>query len=88
MPPSAAAPAVAVVMVSAIALGLEYYLQQDMPHGVPVPRELFVAATVPQSSQVNPPACRRPAACLGDEPRIWTVGSGSLKDPFHAIPGD
>jgi mannosyltransferase len=49
-----------------IAPGLEYYLQQDMPHGVPVPRELFVAATVPQSSQVNPQACAGP-------PRAWAT---------------
>jgi mannosyltransferase len=65
--------------------GLQYYLQRDMPHGVSVPRELFVAGTVPQSSQINPPGCRHPAACLGDEPRIWIVGSGGLKDPFQAI---
>jgi hypothetical protein len=28
---------------------------------------------------------RHPAACLGDEPRIWIVGSGRLKDPYRAI---
>ena len=65
--------------------GLQYYLQRDMPHGVPVPRELFVAATTPQSSQIHPAGCRHPAACLGDEPRIWIVGSGRLKDPYRAI---
>jgi mannosyltransferase len=65
--------------------GLQYYLQQDMPHGMPVPRELFVATTVPQSSQINPPGCRHPAACLGDESRIWIVGSGRLTDPYRAL---
>lgn len=65
--------------------GLQYYLRRDMPHGVPVPRELFVAATVPPSSQINPVSCRHPAACLGDEPRIWIVGSGHLTDPYPAI---
>jgi mannosyltransferase len=56
-----------------------------MPHGVPVPRELFVATTAPQSSQINPPGCRRPAACLGDEPRIWVVGNGRPNDPYHIV---
>jgi mannosyltransferase len=65
--------------------GLQYYLQRDMRYGVPVPRELFVATTVPQSSQINPAACPRPAACLGDEPRIWIVGSGYLRDPYRAV---
>src|SRR5216683_2561056 len=65
--------------------GLQYYLHRDMPHGVQVPRELFVATTVPQSSQINPVACHHPAACLGDEPRIWIVGSGYQKDPYRAI---
>ena len=64
--------------------GLQYYLQRDIPRGVPVPRDLFVAAAVPQSSQILPVACN-PAACLGDEPRIWIVGSGRLLDPYLAV---
>ena len=64
--------------------GLQYYLQRDIPRGVPVPRDLFVAAAVPQSSQILPVACN-PAACLGDEPRIWIVGSGRLLDPYQAV---
>jgi mannosyltransferase len=65
--------------------GLQYYLQRDMPYGIPVPRELFAATPVPPSSQINPVSCRHLAACTGDEPRIWIVGSGRLKDPFQAI---
>src|SRR5260370_42645653 len=65
--------------------GLQYYLRRDMPPGVPVPRELFVTRTVPPPSQIRPAACPRPAACLGDEPRIWIVGSGRLKDPYQAV---
>jgi mannosyltransferase len=65
--------------------GLQYYLRRDMPPGVPVPRELFVATTAPQSSQINPPGCRRPAACLGDEPRIWVVGNGRPNDPYQVV---
>ena len=64
--------------------GLQYYLGRDIPPGVPVPRDLFVAAAVPQSSQILPVACN-PAACLGDEPRIWIVGSGRLLDPYLAV---
>ena len=64
--------------------GLQYYLRRDIPHGVPVPRDLFVAAAALPSSQVIPVACS-PAACLGDEPRIWIVGSGRLLDPYRAV---
>ena len=51
--------------------GLQYYLGRDIPHGVPVPRDLFVVTPTLPSSQIRPVACN-PAACLGDEP-----GSGS-----------
>jgi mannosyltransferase len=66
--------------------GVQYYLRPDMPHGVPVPRTLFVTTTAPPSSQIRPAACRPLAACLGDEPRIWIVGSGYKKDPYRAVP--
>jgi mannosyltransferase len=64
--------------------GLQYYLGRDIPHGVPVPRDLFVADAALPSSQIKPVACN-PAACLGDEPRIWIVGSGRLIDPYLAV---
>jgi mannosyltransferase len=67
--------------------GLQYYLERDIPRGVPVPRDLFVASAAPPSSQILPVACD-PAACLGDEPRIWIVGSGRLVDPYLAVPAD
>jgi len=67
--------------------GLQYYLGRDIPHGVPVPRDLFVAAPALPSSQIKPVACN-PAACLGDEPRIWIVGSGRLIDPYLAVAGN
>jgi mannosyltransferase len=65
--------------------GLQYYLQQDMPHGVPVLRDLFVPTTY-QRIRIRPPGCRRPAAFLGGEPRIWIIGSGRRKDPYSAVP--
>ena len=67
--------------------GLQYYLGRDIPRGVPVPRDLFVAAAAPQSSQILPATCD-PAACLGDEPRIWIVGNGRLLDPYRAVAAD
>jgi mannosyltransferase len=67
--------------------GLQYYLGRDIPHGVPVPRDLFVAAPALPSSQIKPVACD-PAACLGDESRVWIVGSGRLIDPYLAVPAD
>jgi mannosyltransferase len=68
--------------------GLQYYLKRDMPRGVPVPRELFAAATAPQSSQINAVSCRHLAACMGNDLRIWIVGSGRLDDPYRAIAAD
>jgi len=46
--------------------------------------DLFVADAALPSSQIKPVACN-PAACLGDEPRIWIVGSGRLIDPYLAV---
>jgi mannosyltransferase len=64
--------------------GLQYYLGRDIPHGLPVPRDLFVADAALPSSQIKPVACN-PATCLGDESRIWIVGSGRLIDPYLAV---
>jgi len=68
-----------------IGYGLQYYLARDMPHGVPVPRELFIARTAAQAGTLYPVLCKHPAACLGSEPRIWVVGSGRLKSPYQAV---
>jgi len=32
-----------------------------------------------------PALCRRPAACLGAEPRIWVVASGYDRSPYSAM---
>jgi mannosyltransferase len=68
-----------------IGYGLQYYLARDMPHGVPVPRELFVAETAASAGTLYPVPCRHPAACLGQEARIWVVASGYLKNPDKAV---
>ena len=59
-----------------VGYGLQYYLARDMPNGVPVPRELFIARTAAQAGTLYPEPCQRPAACLGAEPRIWVIGVG------------
>jgi mannosyltransferase len=68
--------------------GVGYYLERDMPRGVPVPRELFVARTPEQADSLYPVACSRPAACFGSEPRIWVVEAGRRKAPGGtSLPG-
>ena len=68
-----------------IGYGLEYYLGRDMPHGVPVPRELFVAQTAVKAGTLYPVPCQHPAACLGYAPRIWVVSSGYQRSPYEAV---
>ena len=68
-----------------IGYGLQYYLARDMPNGVPVPGELFVAETAARADALYPVPCQHPAACLGQEARIWVVASGYLKNPYKAV---
>ena len=68
-----------------IGYGLQYYLARDMPNGVPVPHELFIAETAARTGTLYPVPCKHPAACLGQEPRIWVVGSGYSKNPYQAV---
>jgi len=68
-----------------IGYGLEYYLARDLRPGTPLPRQLFVAETGEQAHGLYPLPCRHPAACLGAEPRIWIVASGSPRSPFSAV---
>jgi mannosyltransferase len=68
-----------------IGYGLEYYLAQDLPPGTPAPRQLFIAETGAQASGLYPLPCQHPAACLGAEPRIWIVASGSPRSPYSAV---
>jgi mannosyltransferase len=65
--------------------GLQYYLAGDMRHGVRVPRELFIAETAAKAGTLYPVPCPHPAACLGQEPRIWVVASGYAKSPYQAV---
>jgi len=64
-----------------IGSGVQYYLARDLPHGVPLPRQLFVPQQLSADDALYPVACSRPAACLGREPRIWVVESGDHRTP-------
>jgi mannosyltransferase len=68
-----------------IGYGLEYYLARDLRPGTPLPRQLFIAETGAQAHGLYPLPCPQPAACLGAEPRIWIVASGSPRSPFSAV---
>jgi mannosyltransferase len=68
-----------------VGYGLQYYLSRDMPNGVPVPRQLFIARTAAQVGTLYPEPCRNPAACLGAEPRIWVIGVGRQTSPYQAV---
>jgi len=69
-----------------IGSGVQYYLERDMPRGVPLPRQLFVTQQLAQDDALYPPvACVRPAACLGQEPRIWVVESGDHQAPARNL---
>jgi mannosyltransferase len=68
-----------------VGYGLQYYLARDMPNGLAVPRELFVARTAAQAGTLYPVPCQQPAACLGAEPRIWVIGVGHQKSPYQAV---
>ena len=68
-----------------IGYGLQYYLARDMPNGVAVPHELFVAETAARAATLYPVPCKHPAACMGAEARIWIVGGGYEKSPYQAV---
>jgi mannosyltransferase len=63
--------------------GVRYYLEQD---GAVVPRQLFVAATAQQVHGLYAVACDHPAACLGNQERIWIVSAGRSTDVWTAVP--
>jgi mannosyltransferase len=68
-----------------IGYGLQYYLARDMPNGVPVPRDLFIAETAARAGTLYPVPCKHPGACIGAQARIWIIGSGYEKSPYQAI---
>lgn len=65
--------------------GVRYYLEQD---GAVVPRQLFIAATAQQADGLYPLACEHPAACVGNEDRIWIVSVGRETDVWTVVPPD
>jgi mannosyltransferase len=63
--------------------GVRYYLEQD---GAVVPRQLFVTATGQQAQGLNAVVCKHPAACLGNQERIWIVSAGHPTDVWTGVP--
>jgi mannosyltransferase len=68
-----------------IGYGLQYYLARDMRPGIPVPHALFIAETAAKAGTLYPILCKHPAACMGQEPRIWIIGGGYEKSPYQAV---
>jgi len=73
-----------------IGAGVDYYLGRDLRgrHGVPAPRELFIAETAAKAGVLYPRACKSAAACLGNEARIWVVGYGRASSPYPGLTPD
>src|SRR5690242_19944130 len=64
-----------------VGYGLQYYLARDMPNGMPVPRELFIARTATQAGTLYPEPCQQPAACW-----VPNGGSGSSASAARRAP--
>jgi len=65
--------------------GVQYYLEQDLRHGVLVPHQLFLAGAAAQLHHLYPVFCTNPAACLGHDPRVWVVVSGDTRNPYDDV---
>ena len=65
--------------------GVQYYLEQDLRPGVPVPHQLFLAGEAVQLQHLYPVFCQDPAACLGRDPRVWVVVSGDTRSPYDDV---
>ena len=65
--------------------GVQYYLEQDLRHGVPVPHQLFLVGEAVQLQHLYPVFCQDPAACLGRDPRVWVVVSGDTRSPYDDV---
>ncbi len=69
-------------------VGVQYYLRRDLRSGTALPRELFVAGPSVLARHLYPILCEPTAACLGQDPRIWVVGSGDFRNPYAAVSPD
>jgi mannosyltransferase len=68
-----------------IGLGVQYYLERDLPHRALVPHQLFLGSADAQLHHLYPQWCTDPAACLGPYPRVWVVVSGNTSDPYANV---
>lgn len=66
--------------------GVRYYLEQDR---AALPSQLFVAATAQQANGLYPVPCKQPAACLGNQERVWIVAQNRATSAWTAVsPGE
>ncbi|MFG3225884.1 glycosyltransferase family 39 protein [Kitasatospora sp. NPDC048194] len=63
--------------------GISYYLPRSVR-----PFPVFVARSADDADELTPEACRQPAACLGDVPRIWLLVLGDTADPLASVAED
>jgi mannosyltransferase len=68
-----------------INLGVQYYLERDLGRGA-LPQQLFLAGAAVQLQHLYPQFCTDPAACLGNDPRVWVVVSGDTSDLYADVP--
>jgi mannosyltransferase len=61
--------------------GVRYYLRPGLKL-----REVFVAVSAAENSELYPVYCPAPAACLRGENRIWVVVPGNDPDPLNSVP--
>ncbi|GJF32775.1 hypothetical protein KNE206_54750 [Kitasatospora sp. NE20-6] len=60
---------------------LDYYLPDAVR-----PREMFLRESPVVAHDLYPVECRVPAACMGDERRVWVVSIGTGDDPYQRLP--
>lgn len=63
--------------------GVRYYLKPEVHL-----REVFLAASAAENSELFPAHCPRPVLCLGGESRIWVVVPGSNPDVLGQVSKD
>ncbi|MFF7182809.1 glycosyltransferase family 39 protein [Streptomyces sp. NPDC008121] len=63
-------------------VGVRHYLADGLR-----PRDVFQAASGADRADLWSAECPDPAACVGEEPRVWLVVPAGRADPLDALPG-
>ena len=73
----------------AVRARFEEYLADERPGTGPLDFgsiDVFVAATAQQAHGLYAVACEHPAACQGNQERIWIVSAGHATDAWTVVP--